>query len=498
MPDPIVEVRNITKTFGVITALDDVSIQFFPGEVHGLIGENGAGKSTLVKVLTGYHTDYQGELWMRGKPVKFQSPRDSQAEGIGCVYQERNLIPELTVAENIFLGRLPRTPLGFVDWRKMRREAQQQLQALGLELDVMQTVNSYPQGLRQMAEIARIVFSGAEVILLDEPTGALSISERERLFTLIETLKAQGKTILYISHFLEEVLTLSDRITVLRNGLKVDSVQAGKVNHQALVRMMSGVQVAANVTAAEKPVRRQVLEDSREITFEGYDLSLRGWLYDVSFKLYRGEALGLYGNVGCGALALSEAIFGLRKFDSGTLMLNGKLLHAPSPTEATERGIVFVPEERRDALWGDQSVIRNITNGHLSRLSRFLVAPRQELTITRKVISQMDITPPNPALLVQNLSGGNQQKVILGRWLVHLPYVLMVSEPTNGMDVGAKWAMLQKIEEFKSQGVSLLIISTDPDVILHTCDRAIVFRRGQITAELTSETMTKENLVVNG
>lgn len=496
MSEPIVEVRNLTKQFGAITALNDMSVAFFPSEVHGIIGENGAGKSTLVKILTGYHTSYVGEIRVRGYPVKFHTPRDSQQQGIGCVYQERNLVPELTVAENIFLGRLPSKTIGLVNWKQLCVQAQEQLNALGLDLDVMQKVSSYPQGLRQMAEIARILFSGAEVVILDEPTGALSITERDSLFSLIARLKGQGKTIIYISHFLEEVLQLSDRITVFRNGEKVTSVQPGDVDSETLVRLMSGDSAPLSPNIEQTIKHKQ--SEMTDIALEGRRLSVRGHLRDVSFKLYRGEVLGLYGNVGSGALALSEAIVGLRKFEAGTLLLNGQVIRCSSPAAASQQGIAFIPEERRDVLWGNQSVAHNITNGHLAKISRFWVRHSKEIDLAKVIIDRMDIVPPDPTAPVQNLSGGNQQKVVVGRWLLELPNVLMVCEPTNGMDVGAKRAMIQKIWEIKQQGVAMMIISTDPEVILDSCNRAIVFRRGRITAELSSEAMSKEMLVVNG
>ncbi|MGQ9593924.1 MAG: sugar ABC transporter ATP-binding protein [Anaerolineae bacterium] len=494
---PVLEARNITKRFGVITALANVSVDFLPGEVHSIVGENGAGKSTLVKILTGYHVEYEGELRLRGKHVKFRSTRHAQEEGIASVYQERHLVPELSVAENVFLGRLPRSRLGLVDWKYMCQKAQEQLNELGVHLDVMQKVGNCSLGFRQMVEIARILFWGGDVIVLDEPTGALSIAERDELFSLISRLRGQGKTIIYISHLLEEIIAISDRITVLRNGRKITTVRAGDVGLESLIQMVTGgIAHAPGLEPGDSREKPGSVGD--EVILEGRALCVSGHLRDVSFRLYQGEALGLYGNVGSGMHALGEAIFGLRKFNSGLLLLEGEPVSFSSPAEAIRHGLAFVPEERQEALWLDQSVARNVTIGHLTRLSRFLVRGSHETSIASQVINRMNITPADPMAPVQRLSGGNRQKVVVGRWTVEAPKVLILYEPTNGMDIGAKRAMVQKVRDLKRQGLSLLIGSTDPEVILDCCDRALVFRRGRVVAELSPEILTKERLVFYG
>ena len=494
---PIIEARSITKKFGVITALSNVSVDFLPAEVHSIVGENGAGKSTLVKILTGYHTEYGGELRFRGKPVRFRSTREAQEAGIACVYQERHLVPELSIAENIFLGRLPSNSLGVISWKEMRERAQQQLRELGLHLDAGQKVSNCALGVRQITEIARVLFWGSDVIVLDEPTGALSVSERDELFSLLSRLKEQGKTIIYISHLLEEVIAISDRITVLRNGRKIATVRAGEVGLDSLIQMITGGELHSSESSAKAFCGTS--DEGRDgAVLEGRDLSVYGYLRGVNFTLLRGEALGLYGNAGCGMHALVEAIFGLRKFSSGLLLLEGKPVAISSPAEASRYGIGFVPEDRSDALWLEQSVARNIAIRYLPKLSRLIVKQSHEHSIGRQVVEQMDVIPADPAAPVQRLSGGNRQKVAVGRWVLELPRVLILCEPTNGMDVGAKRAVVEKLRDIKRCGVSLIIVSTDPDVILDTCDRALVFRRGRVVAELPPEDLTKERLALYG
>lgn len=493
---PIVEMDCITKTFGAIVALNNVSVDFLPGEVHSVVGENGAGKSTLIKILTGYHTDYEGRVAIRGNTVRFQSPREALQAGIGCVYQERNLIPGLSVAENVFLGRMPRGFLGCVDWKSTYGRANQELQQLGMaDLDPTQKVEAYPQGLRQMAEIARILFSGAEVIVLDEPTTALSTAERQKLFELLSTLKSQDKCIIYISHFLEDVLDVSDRITILKDGEKVDTFAKRDLDKETIVRLMS-----RQFVKSVSPVKRRKTGDAadKDIVVQARDLTIRGHVYDVSFRLARGEALGLHGNVGCGSVAFVEGIFGLRKFDRGQLLLENRPIHGISPAQASRMGIGFVPEERRDVVWHGQNLVWNLTLAHLSKLSRFWTNRASELAAAMRIIQMMDVLPPLPSMPVEWLSGGNQQKVVVGRWLVELPKLLIVCEPANGMDVGAKANIIQKLWQIKEQGVAIIVVSTDPEVIIETCDRSLVFQRGRVSAELETDSLTKEGLALYG
>jgi ribose transport system ATP-binding protein len=488
---PIIEMANISKHFGAIVALDDVSIDFRCGEVHSIVGENGAGKSTLIKILTGYHPSYDGCITVRGQTVHFHSPRESLNAGIGCVYQERNLVPALSVAENIFLGQMPSSAPGVVNWKKLNSDAEKELKELGLELDFNQKVENYPLGMRQMVEIARIIFSGAEVIILDEPTSALSIVERNRLFEFINRLKAQGKCIIYISHFLEEVLGVSDRITILKDGRKVNTYACADLDKDTIIRLMS----RRFVKTVEGPRERIVVGEEEKPTLECRAVTINGNVYDSSFRLFAGEALGLYGNVGSGTTGLAEALFGLRKIDEGAVLLDDKPIKKITPNLATNLGIRFVPEERRNAIWPGQKLSRNISLANLGKLSRVFIHEEIEIKAAQDVVGRMDILPANPHMLVEWFSGGNQQKGIVGRCLLDPPKVLIVCEPANGMDVGAKAAIIQKLWGIKERGVAVLVVSSDPEVIVETCDRSLIFRRGVLCAELKGDQINKEELV---
>lgn len=491
---PVVEMQNISKRFGAIVALDNVNVDFQLGEVHSIVGENGAGKSTLVKILTGYHTGYDGSLQIRGKTVTFSAPRDALHAGIGCVYQERNLIPALSVAENIFLGRMPSLAPGVVNWKSIYSNAGKQLKSLGLDFDYTKRVDSYPQGIRQMTEIARIIFSGADVIVLDEPTSALSIQERERLFVFLKTLKAQGKCIIYISHFLEEVLGVSDRITILKDGKKVNTYQREELDKETIIRLMSRRFVKQIQRTKQHPGDLE----GKPVMLDCRNVSVRGAVQNINFNVRAGEAIGFYGNVGSGTIQLAEALYGLRNIEQGELILEGKKVGQLSPENATNLGLRFIPEERRSAIWLGQKLSRNVALANLKTISKLIIREDHEVEATHKVLGLMDVIPNNPHMLVEWFSGGNQQKAIVGRCLLEVPRLLIICEPANGMDVGAKAGIIEKLWDIKSKGVGIIIVSTDPEVIVEICDRAFVFRRGEIRAELEAKSLTKEGLVRYG
>lgn len=488
---PIIEMTNISKRFGAIIALNSVEIDFRLGEVHSIVGENGAGKSTLVKILTGYHTEYDGCVTYKGQAVNFQGPRDSLNAGIGCVYQERNLVPALSVAENIFLGRMPSSRMGLVDWKKVREDTENQLKILGLDFDFDQKIESYPLGIRQMTEIARILFSGTEVIILDEPTSALSLIERKRLFELINRLKTQNKCIIFISHFLEDVLDVSDRITILKDGKKVNTYACSDLDKDTIIRLMS--RHFLNVT--ENNHQKLIPKQESKPVFECKEVNIIGSIKNVSFEVSGGEALGFYGNIGSGISTLAEALFGLRAIDKGEIWLAGNRLNKITPNIASRLGIRFIPEDRHNAIWLGQKLSRNVSLANLNILSRFFINEKIETTATKEVVQKIDITPQNPEMFIEWFSGGNQQKAIVGRNLLNPPKLLIVCEPANGMDVGAKAAIIKKLWGIKEIGVALIVISSDPEVIIETCERALIFHRGVICAEFQGDHLTKEELV---
>lgn len=496
---PVLELRGVSKRYGGAVALDNVDFDVRSGEVHGLIGENGAGKSTMMKLLSGVYSDYSGDMLLHGQPVRFASPADAQAQGIGMVYQELTTFQHLSVAENLF-SRQPPLRAGLIDRRRMVREAQEHLHELGLDIDVTQMMGELSVGTQQIVEIARVIFSGARSIILDEPTSALSPPETRRLFAFIATLKQQGKTIIFISHFLEDVLEVSDRITVLKNSHKVTTLDAqGATKHQ-LVELMIGsdAKILQQVYEQEQSTSAPQdagAADTRAVALETRGLSQHGAFSDVSLALHAGEILGLFGFMGAGQIQLARCLFGAEAPHSGTILLDGQPLRLKNTTDARAAGIAYVPENRRDSLMLEQEIYKNITLAHLGRLLRGLLNQRAEVQIAQAQISSVGVRPADPLLPVGALSGGNQQKVVLAKWLTQQPKVLLLNEPTRGMDVGAKDEVMSIVRGLSSKGVATLLITTEPETILSIADRALVLRKGQITAELSGASLTKEQLM---
>lgn len=494
---PILELRGVSKRYGGAVALSEVDFDLRPGEVHGLIGENGAGKSTMMKLLSGVYSDYSGEMLVRGQQVRFTSPAAAQALGIGMVYQELSTFQHLTVAENLFNRKLPLRG-GLVDWRRMNREAQEHLHTLGLDIDVTRSMGELSVGTQQIVEIARVIFSGAEIIILDEPTSALSPPETRRLFAFIATLKSQGKTVIFISHFLEDVLEISDRVTVLKNSRKVATLGAAGATKHQLVELMIGTDAKIlqqmyeeeQGLASQRPARA-----FGPVRLEVQGLSQGSAFSDVSLTISQGEILGLFGFMGAGQIQLARCLFGAERPSAGAVLLDGQRLNLSSTTRARAAGIAYVPENRRNSLMLTQEIYKNITLAHLGRLLRGLLNQRAELGIARAQIAAVGVRPPEPLLPVGALSGGNQQKVVLAKWLTQLPRLLILNEPTRGMDVGAKDEVMTIVQGLRAKGVATLLITTEPETILGIADRALVMSKGRITAELAGPELTKEQLM---
>jgi ribose transport system ATP-binding protein len=493
---PILELQHVSKRYGGVIALEDVDFDLRAGEVHGLVGENGAGKSTMMKLLAGVYDDYDGEMRLHGTPTRFASPADAQARGIGMVFQELSTFQHLSVAENLF-GRLLPTRRGFVDRKRMNREAHAHLQQLGLDIDVTTMMGHLPVGTQQIVEIARVIFSGANIIILDEPTSALSPPEIRRLFAFIATLKGQGKSIIFISHFLEDVLEVSDRITVLKDAHQVAVLQAKEATKHHLVELMIGAE--ANILQQsyeeESHVGEQYTFGDAVLTVEG--LTQRGSFDDVSFTLHAGEVVGLFGFMGAGQIQLARCLFGAEQLDEGVMWLNGRSLTLNNTTQAKTAGIAYVPENRHDSLMLQQENYKNITLAHLPRLVGRLLNTKVEMDIAMTQMNSLSVHPPQPMLSVGALSGGNQQKIVLAKWLTQTPKLLILNEPTRGIDVGAKDEVMTIVNNLRAQGVATLLISTEPETILSIADRALVMRKGRITAEITDEQLTKENLMTH-
>jgi ribose transport system ATP-binding protein len=492
---PVLELRGAGKRFGGAEALSGVDFELRGGEIHGLLGENGAGKSTLVKILAGAQQPDEGELWLRGAPARFASPADAKAAGVGMVYQELSLFKPLSVAENIFSSSPPRRFGRFVDWRRMYGEARQHLRDLGLELDERTRVGALPVGVQQMVEIARVLFSGAEVIVLDEPTSALSPPEAARLFAFMDRLRGQGRSLILITHFIEDALRVADRVTVLKNGRRVATLESAGTSVDDIVRLMIGEDARIlQRTYQEERVRLHEAAHGPPV-YEGRGLSSAGRFEDVSFGVRAGEVLGLYGYVGAGHSDLAQVLFGLRAPDRGQLLLDGRPIRLSSPTEAKRHGLAYVPENRRTALSLRNEVFKNISIAHLDSLTGWLLNVRRELAVARQQIDRVGIRPPDPLLPVGALSGGNQQKTLLAKWLVKTPRVLILVEPTRGMDVGAKDEVLESIRRLRDEGVAILLISSEPETVIANSDRILVMSHGRVSAEFSEQEVTKAALL---
>jgi ribose transport system ATP-binding protein len=487
----VLELRGVTKRYGPVTVLRGIDFDLRKGEVHGLIGENGAGKSTTVKLLAGVEEDYDGEMRVNGKVVRFSSPAEAQDLGIGMVYQELSIFPHLTVAENLFGRKLP-CRVGLIAWERMAREAQQHLNDLGLGIDVTTKMGDLPIGSQQVVEIARIVFSGARVILLDEPTSALSAPEIQRLFEFIGRLKAQGKSIIFISHFLEDVLAVSDRVTILRDGAKVATLPASATSKPQLVQLMLGERATVLRSGHEN---QSDAPQQQEVALKIDHLTLRGEFDHVSFALHRGEILGLFGFLGAGQVSLGRCLFGDRHADSGTVALYGQRIHLSSTTAAVKQGIAYVPEDRHDSLMFQQAMFANITLAHLKKIVGWRLNRSREVAVANRAIEHLSIRPPKPTMPAGALSGGNQQKVVLAKWLVETPRLLILNEPTRGIDIAAKDEVMSVIARLRDQGVPVLLISSEPELIEQLAGRALVMKKGSVAAEVTGASVTKQNLM---
>jgi ribose transport system ATP-binding protein len=495
LTEPVLAVREVTKRFGGATALSEVDFDLLPGEIHGMIGENGAGKSTLVKILSGVQRPDQGEVYLRGEAVRFRSPADAKSQGVGMIYQELSQMPALTVAENVFLGRQPRNRFGLVDWKRINTEAAQQLADFDISIDVGERLGQLSLGNQQLVEIARVIHSGADIIILDEPTSALSVPETERLFELMRDLRASGKSLIFISHFLEDVLSVADRVTVLKNSRKVTTLPVSKLTKHDLVNLMIGRDASTLADSYESGVTLPPpVETNPVLSVTG--LTARGTFEDVSFTVHEGEILGLFGYLGAGMTEIARAIFGTLKTQGGAIVLEGKEIRPKSPAQAKKLGLAYLTENRRATLFPRHEIYKNITLAHLDHLVKPVFRHPTEVSVARTLVERTGVRPQNPELLAGHLSGGNQQKVVLAKWLTKQPKVLILNEPTRGMDVGAKREVLDLVKQLKGEGVAILLLSTEPETILAEADRILVLSKGRITNEFVDQPVTKEDLLL--
>lgn len=481
--------------FGPVEVLHQVDIDVRPGEVHAVLGENGAGKSTAIKIIAGDYARDGGEIRIDGELVHITSPRDAEAHGIRVIYQEFMDAPALSVAENISLGHLPRRR-GLVDWPALRRRAQDILGQLGVEIDVRRPVADLSVAERQVVEIARSLAADARLLVLDEPTSALAADEVDRLFEFIHRLRAQGVAVIYITHRLDEVDRLADDVTVFRDGRVVASGHKEDFDRERIVEAMVGETLQAFSRRRVRP-QAEVEQAHEPEALRVDDLAVAGRFEGVSFAVRPGEIVSLFGRLGCGAGDVAEALFGLLTVAAGRVELGGEPVRPTSPHQARELGIGFVPVDRKtEGIFADLSVAENLTVSSWARLQRRGVLPPR--AVDREFRSWQDRlsirAPGGPKQALGTLSGGNQQKVVLGRWLARDTRVLILAEPTRGVDVGARAEIYRLLEDLTRHGVGVLVVSSDVDEVLRVSDRVLVMSRGRIVTELSREQLTQAAL----
>ncbi|MGI9860810.1 sugar ABC transporter ATP-binding protein [Moorella naiadis] len=484
------EFQNIFKSFPGVKALDNVTFTVTPGDVHALIGENGAGKSTLLKILSGDYLPDGGSILLDGQPLELTSPADALAKGISVLYQERQSLPYLSVAENIFLGRLPLKTGQLVDWGELRVKAQQLIAELALDLQPETRLGDLSVAQQQMVEILKAYSRNARVIAFDEPTASLSTREIDPFFALIRRLKAMGMTIIYVSHRMPEIFRICDRITVLRDGKHIRTLAVNEADEQGLVRMMVGRDL-------KDVFQKKTCYKTGDKLLEVRGLSRQGILQDISFDLYRGEILGIAGLVGAGRTEMVRCLFGADPRDGGSVKLNGQEWKFYSPEDAIKTGLGLCPEDRKSqGLILGLTVRENVTITILKKLSRWSFIKRlQENKITEDYIASLRIKTPSREQKVVNLSGGNQQKVVLAKWLASWPQVLILDEPTRGIDVGAKAEIYELIISLAAQGIGIIMVSSELPEILGLSDRILVLRAGRLVGELKREEASEEKIL---
>ena len=486
MTDALLRVEGVTKRFPGVVALSGVDLELRSGEVLALIGENGAGKSTLMKILAGVQSPDEGRLLLEGEPVSVDSVRRATELGIALIHQELNLCDNLSVAENLFLGREP-SRLGFVDRARMRSEAARWLARVGLEVDPGRLVSSLSVGQQQLLEIAKALSTDARIVIMDEPTSSLSQAEAQRLFGVVEQLRSEGHCVVYISHRLSEVLELADRIVVLRDGERVGELDREQASHDAMVRMMVGRDVEEFYVRRPHPIGETVLrvEGLETQRFPGRRIDL---------ELRRGEIVGLAGLVGAGRSELLRAIFGADQALGGRVTIGEQVLPLGDVGRTAARGIAFVPEERKaDGLLLEAGVSENLSIASLDALQRFgFLQLGKERDRNRELVDELGIKTPSLEQPVRFLSGGNQQKVVLGKWLVREPRVLLLDEPTRGIDIGAKQEIYARMEALAEAGMGILFVSSDMAEVLGMADRVVVMHEGRISGELLRDELSEE------
>lgn len=486
MNDYILEMRGITKTFPGVRALNNVSFQVKRGSVHALVGENGAGKSTLMKILNGVFPANEGKIFVNGKEVSFKNTAEAQEHGLGFVFQECNLVNTLSAAENIYLNRFEKNRFGKIQWKDMNRKAQAFIDKLGFNFNVKGMVGKLSAAEKQLVEIAKVLSLDAKLIVMDEPTSSLTTNEVERLYEIVRQLQKDGITVIYISHKLDEVFELCDTITVLRDGEIIDTKPADAMTHERVIELMVGRTV--DMEFPQRNTKRG------EVVLEVKNICSHGYLKDISFDLRKGEVLGIAGLVGSGRTELAETIFGAAKRENGEVIIKGKTAAIRSTTDGKNNSIGMVPEDRKEVgLVLDYDVAQNISITNLSKLCKKSVLNKnKEKEYAREFVQELNIKTPSINQIVVNLSGGNQQKVVLAKWLFSDADILILDEPTRGIDVGAKYEIYLLINRLAEQGKSIILISSELPEVIGMSDRIMVLAGGMKKGELERSEISAE------
>lgn len=490
--ETILQLKNIKKTFPEVQALKGVSLDIQKGEVHALLGENGAGKSTLVKIVAGVHQpDPGGEIYYRGRKVEMKNPIQAIKEGISVIYQEFNLIPYLSVAENVFLGREPTNSLGAIDWKKLHRMTHKILEPLGLEIDPAARVEHLGVAQKQMVEIAKALSQKTELLFMDEPTASLTDEEIQKLFAIIRDLKSRGVTIVYISHHLEEIFEITDRVTVLRDGEWIGTKPTEEVTMDELIQMMVGRKLVDLFPKRDVEITDEVLLEVRNLK--------RGDFFEnINFELRKGEILGFTGLMGAGRTEVMRVLFGADPCDSVDITVLGKKVEINSPADALNVGLALVPEDRKDeGLVLDLPVDHNMTLGNINGVCKhnFFIDHHRESEVVQGYIEDLKIKTPSHDMIVKFLSGGNQQKVVVAKWLFIPSYIVIFDDPTRGIDIGAKFEIYKLMNRLVAQGIGVIMISSDLPEAMGMCDRIAVMREGKLTKILEKQEFSQETIM---
>lgn len=485
----LLEMKNIVKEFPGVKALDGVDLNVYSGKVMALLGENGAGKSTLMKILSGVYFKNQGEIYYQGKSIEFKGPKDSQDFGIAIIHQELNLIPNLSIGENIFLGREPVNKFGKIEWVKLYEDSKQYLKQLEIDINPKEKLSKLSIGQQQMVEIAKALSLNAQIIIMDEPTDALTDKETKGLFNVIKKLKSENKAIVYISHRLNEIFEICDYITVLRDGRFIGEDSVSNIDEDKLISMMVGRSLEEQFPKLEYKAEGELLSIK--------NLSNK-YIKDVSFELKKGEILGISGLMGAGRTELCKSIYGEYKLDKGEIIIEGKQVKINSPKDAIQSGISYVCEDRKgEGLVLALSVKENMTISSLDKFKGafFSIDAKKEEEVVNEYIQKISIKTPSIGQKIKNLSGGNQQKVSISKALMTNPKVLILDEPTRGVDVGAKKEIYDLINTFKKEGLGIIMVSSEMPEILGMSDRILVMHEGKITGEFENQNISQEEIM---